>query len=79
MKITVLVPEHEADVDVSSEDIADAFFDGPMDRVTFSLNRLAGVLRAISDVRIQSLNEVQRRLVREFLTEQAARYVEKPR
>ena len=77
MKVFATVPEHEVEVSIGTDEIAAALHGQPNEKCTLVLNSVAQVLRAISDWQIrEQMGPAQRALVREFLTEQAARYVE---
>lgn len=78
MKIqTWITPEPvEVDVEVSLEDIRNALDETPETaREAFQLlNRCAVCMKAITGEMVDEMNENQLKVIREFLTEQAARY-----
>lgn len=67
----------EVDVYVSAEDIACAFegFEGDTAQVAlWGINNLSSFLKGIPDKLIKDMSDDQRKLVKEFLTNQANRY-----
>lgn len=78
MKITTwITPEPvEVDVNVSLEDIRNALEESPesTSEAFMIIKRCSVCLKSISPEIIDEMNDAQRRIVFDFLTEQAARY-----
>jgi len=77
MKVLVTAPAHDIEVSIGADEIADALNDMPNEKCTWVLASVAQVLKAISDFQIhEQMHQAQRAIIRDFLTEQAARYAE---
>jgi len=77
MKITKYVCfDHEVEIDITVEDITQAIYEDPdcMKNVLYGLNSVGVFLKAVPDSAIQKLTDSQRKMVREFITEQVARF-----
>jgi len=72
----VSLGEMEVDVSISTEDITAALFEEPDNprMVMIGVNSCAQFLKAITPAMIDEMNFAQRQIVRNFLTEQAARF-----
>lgn len=69
------VERHHAEVEIGPEEIAEALHDAPNEKCTWVLSAVAQVLKAISDYQIRGqMNDAQRAIVHQFLSEQARRY-----
>jgi hypothetical protein len=77
MKITKYVCfDQEVDIDITVEEITRSIYEEPdcMKNVLYGLNNIGVFLKAIPDSAIQKLTEGQRKIIREFITEQIARF-----
>jgi basic membrane lipoprotein Med (substrate-binding protein (PBP1-ABC) superfamily) len=77
LKITKYVCfDQEVEIDITVEEITKAIYEDPdcMKNVLYGLNNIGVFLRAIPDSAISKLNESQRKIIREFITEQVARF-----
>ena len=75
MRVMATVERHEVSVEIGPEEIADALLDCPNEKCTWVLSAVGQVLCAISDWQIcEQMNDAQRAIVHQFLSEQARRY-----
>jgi hypothetical protein len=77
MKITKYVCfDQEVEIDITVDEITQAIYEDPdcMKNVLYGLNNVGMFLKAVPDSAILKLTEAQRKMIREFITEQAARF-----
>jgi len=77
MKITKYVCfDQEVEVDITVEEITQAINEEPdcMKNILYGLNNIGVFLKAIPDSSILKLTDSQRKMIREFITEQVARF-----